>query len=274
MIYISILIANMVEEAIILPENQSVILKRVLAKMLYNINYDQLEISKILNLSQPMVSNYCRSNQKNSDEIISYAKKIVDKITKGQNINFHISVNSSDKIIKGNYFIAEKNEIINDEKTKIINNLTEAFLIIKEKNLNGLIPKVKINVAMSKDNPLDVDDIAAFQNGLIIIDEHIASNNGIRFGKSKHLSSLILNLYKKINVNSMMNIAYIDEKKLRNYNYEFLSKNYRLKNNTKQLDILLHKGDFGIEPCAYVLGNDAIEVVKKVLKLKEEIKWN
>ena len=39
----------------------------------------------------------------------------------------------------------------------------------------------------------------------------------------------------------------------------------------KQVDILLHRGDFGIEPCAYILGKNAVEVVNKFLKIREDI---
>ena len=46
----------------------------------------------------------------------------------------------------------------------------------------------------------------------------------------------------------------------------------KLKESKKNVDILMHKGDFGIEPCAYVLGKDAVDVVKKVIKIKEELK--
>ena len=45
-----------------------------------------------------------------------------------------------------------------------------------------------------------------------------------------------------------------------------------LKKIKKNVDILLHKGDFGIEPCAYVLGKDAVDVIYKVIKISEELK--
>jgi len=51
-----------------------------------------------------------------------------------------------------------------------------------------------------------------------------------------------------------------------------LTKDFKLQDNKNNVDVLLHKGDFGIEPCAYVLGRDAVDVVNKVIKIKEEIK--
>jgi predicted fused transcriptional regulator/phosphomethylpyrimidine kinase len=37
---------------------------------------------------------------------------------------------------------------------------------------------------------------------------------------------------------------------------------------------LLHDGDFGIKPCSYVVGKDAVDVAKKVIKIVEKLKWN
>ena len=51
-----------------------------------------------------------------------------------------------------------------------------------------------------------------------------------------------------------------------------LTKDFKLKNTDENFDILIHKGDFGIEPCAYILGNDAIEVADKLLKIIKEIR--
>ncbi|MHA1687202.1 MAG: thiamine-phosphate synthase family protein, partial [Candidatus Heimdallarchaeaceae archaeon] len=141
----------------------------------------------------------------------------------------------------------------------------------KGKNITSLIPEIKINIAMSKENPKGTEDVASFLNGLIIADEKVAGYNGIRFGKSKHLSSLLLDLKSKIDINAIMNIAYIKNLKNSDFKTAHLTKDYKFNNVKKQVDILLHEGDFGIEPCAYVLGKDAIDVVNKVIKIKEEI---
>ena len=33
----------------------------------------------------------------------------------------------------------------------------------------------------------------------------------------------------------------------------------------------IKKGDFGIEPCSYVIGKDAVDVAKKVISISEKI---
>ena len=115
-------------------------------------------------------------------------------------------------------------------------------------------------------------DIASFLNGLIIVDNKVTSINGIRFGTSKHLSSLLLKLRNSININAIMNIAYIEDINKTGSNYGYLAKDFKLRDTKKNLDVLLHKGDFVIEPCSYILGKNAVDVVNKVIKINEVIK--
>jgi predicted fused transcriptional regulator/phosphomethylpyrimidine kinase len=123
---------------------------------------------------------------------------------------------------------------------------------------------------MTKDNAESSEDVASFLNGLIIADEKVTGINGIQFGKSKHLSSLLLYIKDKLDVNAIMNIAYSASIKKTGFRYSSLTKDFKLKNCKNSIDILLHEGDFGIEPCAYILGNDAVDVVNKIIKIKEE----
>jgi len=262
----------MVEEAIFFTEENTVLYKKAIAKILYTKKIDQSSISKILNLSQPMVSNYISSKGQIPDYIIKNAEKISDQIIKGKKITFHTSITFSNSVLEGSYFIAAKNELISQEKSKIIDNLTEAFLNLKGKDLDKLVPKVKINIAMTKENPQSPEDIAAFQNGLVLVDDRISSNNGIAFGKSKHLSKLLIDLKGRVDASSVMNIAYIPELKSINFKLDFLTRDFKLKKSTREVDILVHEGDFGIEPCAYVLGKDAVDVTNKILKIVNGIK--
>lgn len=262
----------MVEEAILVKWEDSIILKKAIAKALYRRNIDQPRISEILKLSQPMVSNYCSSIGRIPKNILSLAEKISDKILNGNIANFHTCVSFSDRSIEGGFYVATKNEIISEENNKIVDNLTEAFLLLRGLDISGLLPEVKINIAMAKEKAENSADVAAFLNGLIIADDKITNINGIRFGTSKHLSSLLLYLRKSIDIRAIMNIAYLENYESTGFCYSFLTKDFKLKENTKTMDILLHKGDFGIEPCAYILGKNAVDVVNKVIRIKEVIK--
>ncbi len=261
----------MAEEVIFVKSDKAILLKKALAKNLYLKKVDQLQISKILGLSQPMISNYLSSNDKVPKNILNFVEKISDEIINGNSACFHTCISFQNKTIEGRFYIAQKNELISDEKSKIIDNLTDAFLLIKDKNISGLIPEVKVNIAMAKDNAKSSEDVAAFLNGLIIVDDKVTSNNGIRFGKSKHLSSLLLYLKEKLDVNAIMNLAYNKSIKETRFKIGFLTKNFKLEKNQDSFDLLIHQGDFGIEPCVYILGKNAVEIVKKFLKLKEAL---
>ncbi|UCF50721.1 MAG: hypothetical protein JSU91_04360 [Thermoplasmatales archaeon] len=252
--------------------DDTILLKKAIAINLYNKKFEQSRISKILNLTQPMVSNYCSSNEKIPKNILNLAEIISYKIHNGDSTNFFTCITFANNSFIGRYYIAEKNEIISDENNNIINNLIEAFFLLKGKDISVFIPEVKINIAMAKNKAKNSEDIAAFLNGLIIADDKVTNNNGIRFGKSKHLSSLLLYLKKHIKANAIMNIAYIKNIEKTGFSYSYLSKDFKINDNKKNVDVLLHKGDFGIEPCAYVLGKDAVDVVNKVIRIREELK--
>jgi hypothetical protein len=262
----------MVDEAVIIREENTILLKKSIAQTLYKNNFEQLTISKILGLTQPMVSNYCSSTEKIPKNIQKLSEKITKKIIDDESIKFQTCITFSNNEYEGTYYIADKNEIINKENSKIVDNLTRAFFLLKNKNISGLIPEIKINIAMSKEKPTCNEDIASFSNGLIIADNCIVGYNGIRFGSSKHLSTLLLKLRENLNVYAIMNIAYVSNLSLTDLSIGYLTKEYELKKKYTSADILLHNGDFGIEPCVYVIGEDAVDVAKKVLKIGEKIK--
>ena len=262
----------MVEEVFLINADNTSLLKKAIAKKLYAKDIDQSNISKILNLSQPMVSNYCSETNKIPKNILNIAEKISDKITNGNSSTFHTCISFENKSVEGSFYLANKNEIISDENVRIVDNLTNAFLLLKDQNLSGLLPEVKINIAMTKDIADSSEDVASFLNGLIIADDIVTGINGIRFGKSRHLSSLLLYIKSKLDVNAIMNIAYSEGIKKSGFQYSILTKDFKLKEGKKNIDILFHEGDFGIEPCAYILGKDALDVANKIIKIKGELK--
>lgn len=258
---------NMAGMALFFSWEEFITLKKSIAQILYEDDVEQSKISKILGLSQPMVSNYCGSNKTEQKDILQHAIIISKQIKNKQKVQFQNCVTFSDKPVSGTQYIADKNELIDDENRAIVDNLKKAFLMIKNKNLSGFIPKIKINIVHAKNHARSPEDIAAFVNGFIIADNSIIGNNGIRFGCSKHLTSLLLNLQKKLKINAMMNISYQDTINEELFTVEHLKKDFELRTGKKPIDILLHKGDFGIEPCTYILGNDALDVSNKLMGL-------
>lgn len=259
--------SNMVEEVFFLNEENTNMIKQRIVKILYKKNISQSKIADLLNISQPMVSNYCKSDKKTNREVVRIAKKISDKIVNENKINFQTCISFTKKPLEGHFFVVDKNEILTDENSKLMENLKNAFYNLKERNLSGFVPKIKVNIAMSKENPRNSNDVASFLDGLIIVDNKITGYNGIRFGKSKHLSSILINHGQNLDVNAIMNIAYNKKLEKTGFKIGFLNKNFNLEEQDKNFDILVHKGDFGIEPCAYILGKDALELSDKLLKI-------
>jgi len=264
---------NMVEEVFLVKSENKSILKIAIAKNLYQKNIDQTKIANVLEISQPMVSIYCKKEEKIPENILNMANKISKKILENHNkCFFQTCLLFSNNLIENKYYVAKENEILLDENKEIIDGLSNAFLELKGKNISNLIPEVKINLAIAKENAKKPEDVGSFLNGLIIADDKITGYSGIRFGKSKHLSQLLIYLKEKIHIRAIMNIAYLKNPHKTGLKYSFLTKEYKLNTHIKKVDMLLHKGDFGIEPCTYVIGVNAMDVAKKILKIKEEIK--
>ena len=114
-------------ETIILSQEEIIILKISIAKILYEKKYEQSRIADILDLSQPMVSNYIKTKRKIPKKIQDISKNAAEKIINNSKIFFQTSIIFSEKPLSGQYHIATKNEIINNEKNKIIENLSEAY---------------------------------------------------------------------------------------------------------------------------------------------------
>ena len=109
-----------------------------------------------------MVSNYCSSKEKIPKNVLDLAEQISDTVVNGSPLTFHTCVSFSDETYKGTYIIADKNELISDERTKVVDNLTEAFFLLKGQNFKNLVPEVKINIAMSKENSKSPNDVLLF----------------------------------------------------------------------------------------------------------------
>ena len=252
----------MAEGVVILSNGDGILLKKALARMLYQKGMDQSAISKTICITQPMISNYVSSDEKIPREIVLHAEKLAEKLEKNSTINFSTCVSFNE--LKGEYLVANESELINDEKIRIVEDMMDAFLLLKGKDISKIMPEVKINLAVCKKNPVDINDVACFVNGLIIMNNKVSSINSVQFGKSKHLASLVV----KLKIGAIMNIRYNESYK-KKFSYTILSKDFGL-NKHGDYDLLFHEGDFGIEPCCYVIGYSAKDIAKKVLKIMGE----
>jgi len=133
---------------------------------------------------------------------------------------------------------------------------------LKEKDFSTVLPKVKVNIAMCVAGAESKEDIAAVPSGLIFVEGFLKSYINPEFRASSHLASVLLKIRKIDNsIKSIMNVQF-------NENLKKAIKRLKvgkLNKETKECDIIIDEGGFGIEPCAYVLGKDAVDVVNKLL---------
>ncbi len=232
----------MAQKITLVDEKELIEIKKSLAYKLSKTK-SQSEIAKILNITQPMVSNYLKSRPQTITNI------------NPNYIHFYSAITNK-PITSSDCFLATEDELISDNKLELINNLTEFYTILKDKNIKSILPKIKINIAYKLNNT-----VASFSNGLLIINDRIALSSEIVFNKSRHLANLLTYIQSlSPNAKAIMNIKY------NNYNNPSkFTKNYKL--NEKPKDIILHKGDFGIEPCAYIIGITPKDIAKKLLQL-------
>lgn len=248
-------------------------IKQILAQKLYKNKIDQKTISKLLQLSQPTVSNYLKEPKTTPHHLEETIQEILEELL--QNKTIHISsLLTYETIPTGKYFLAQAHELNTPKRSTIIDHLNEAYKKLNNINISPLNPKVKINLAESLPAASNKNDIASYHSGLILANSKIINHNGITFGTSNHLSKFLLQIKEKYpHVNAIMNLAYPPQlKKLKSIKTSKLTKDYQLEKYVEQPDLLLHPGSFGIEPCAYLIGKDANEVADKLHLILEEMK--
>ncbi len=179
------------------------------------------------------------------------------------------------------------------ERLNVLDNIYEALEVIEKNSsiIGRYIPEVQSNLVMSL--PVQyvkgIDDIAGIKGRIIRYGNEARPIGPVLFGASKYMASLlrtVINMYP--NIRSAMNIRYstviIDKARELGYvvvecgirhdcrevsRVEVLnaSLNECLQNINVEPDIIFHRGYWGIEPQVIVLGRDALDVVKKTLKL-------
>ena len=260
-------------QAIHLTDQDLQILKPILAQQLYKNNIDQNKISKLLHLSQPTVSNYLKETRQIPTNLEPIVQNIIKQLLCGKTIHTS-SILTYYSVPTEEFYLAKPHELNTPKRSAIITHLNQAYALLKNLNVYPLNPAVKINLAESLPNPKDKNDVASFQSGLILTNSTIINHNGISFGSSNHLSELLIRIQKHYpQIHSIMNLANPQPlSKTKQFVIAQLANDYEVKESENPPDLLLHPGSFGIEPCAYLLGENALLVAEKLQLLLEEMK--
>jgi hydroxymethylpyrimidine kinase / phosphomethylpyrimidine kinase / thiamine-phosphate diphosphorylase len=163
------------------------------------------------------------------------------------------------------------------------------------KNFEKLIPETQSNIAYAIPYAKKIEDVAGVNGRIVKVGDRSIPTSGIKFGASRHVASSILE-YMKINqlVRSALNIKN-DKKILDKCNRFFRVTHYERKLEPKTIknkegksiswgvsqalsknpdaDIIYHTGDMGKEPMIIIFGQNPQEVVDKVKKILNNMKF-
>jgi len=181
------------------------------------------------------------------------------------------------------------------ERFRVIHDLKMALEKLKEKKIGYLIPEVHSNLGYALPFAENSNDVAAFPGRITRLNDSIAAFSGPEFGGSRHIASIILTLMKHDpNFRSVMNIRFSEEiirtskrvglqvrsfdradepiqvKKQEGSSLEWGTQ--EVLKEGKIPDIIFDRGDVGKEPMVRVIGKNPDEVVRKVLKVKREMR--
>jgi hydroxymethylpyrimidine kinase/phosphomethylpyrimidine kinase len=163
------------------------------------------------------------------------------------------------------------------------------------KNFEKLIPETQSNIAYAIPYAKKIEDVAGVNGRIVKVGDRSIPTSGIKFGASRHVASSILE-YMKINqlVRSALNIKN-DKKILDKCNRLFRVTHYERELEPKTIknkegksiswgvsralsknpdaDIIYHTGDMGKEPMIIIFGQNPQEVVDKVKKILNNMKF-
>jgi hydroxymethylpyrimidine kinase / phosphomethylpyrimidine kinase / thiamine-phosphate diphosphorylase len=179
---------------------------------------------------------------------------------------------------------------------KVIEELTNAVdQLISIKNFEKLIPETQSNIVYAIPNAKNIEDVAGVSGRIVKAGNRSIPTSGIKFGASRHVASSILE-YMNTNqlVRSALNIKN-DKKILDNCNRLFRATHYertvepsniknregrsiswgvsRALSKNPDAEIIYHRGDIGKEPMIIIFGQNPQEVVDKVKRILDNMKF-
>ncbi|MEM2214403.1 hypothetical protein DSO06_01685 [Candidatus Nezhaarchaeota archaeon WYZ-LMO8] len=202
-----------------------------------------------------------------------------------------------DYVVRGSYKLRGEVKIANPlelyykslDFVKVFEEMYEALKVIESMHgLDELTPEVGVNIVMCLRNPTSPDEVCGVEGRLRPIRGFLRTQGTIRFGVSKHLGAMLLEVNKKWpSIRACMNIKYSEAilKAIRELNFKVASfdrskeplevkmkegssmrwgAREAIKELTEEPDVIYDLGDVGKEPMIRVFGRDALDVVKKI----------
>jgi predicted fused transcriptional regulator/phosphomethylpyrimidine kinase/predicted transcriptional regulator len=276
--------------------------KRV-AQELYQNSMSQDEIASVMGTSQAMISKYLRDH-KSPVETLEHVIEDVSReltvaalsgedstllTTRFNSLLFHalaegrICARHNDKYsLPGCKACFEL--IGPSDRGLVLRDLGTAASYFDVKPIPDLIPAVKINIAQIVNSSGKVDDIASFP-GRISFHEGKVNFMAPEFGASGHLAGILSAACQgSEEVRAVINLRYdpdigiaLEAAGMSWYDVDRSGKSPEDQIRSMDLErttAVVDPGDFGIEPCLYVFGGSALEVVSTAYEIQESLMSN
>jgi len=274
-----------------------VIRQRVAKIMVNERGYSQSRTAELLGVTQAMVSKYVSKPQKSAgmgleNDIERVSMRLVDVLeTPGEATgilcSFCLSLRESERLCPYHREMTGDKDCHaclnlradDNPRNSLLHTMEQAIRLVVKENIKALIPEVRTNIAMCTKDPKGPYDVASIPGRLIIVRGKVMSPTTPEFNASRHTTNLLLEINGLQNsIRALMNISY-GERILGVCRDMGLKEKLLLRENGSlvigaldpDVDLLIDEGAFGIEPCIYLVGRDALDVSRKAVAVSRSL---
>jgi hypothetical protein len=260
--------------------------------------YSQSRAAELLGITQAMVSKYAsgaikRLDDPIQDDIDALAREIAEVLEQpGEGTRLLcsrcLSWRESLKLCglhKSESDIEECRACLNlgrqsNPRNMVLHTISRAVEMLIDENIVELIPQVRSNIAMCIPDPAGPQDVASVPGRLIVVRGRLVSPTDPEFNASRHTTDFLLRIHEFVPaIRSLLNIRHSPEivavcRGLGMSVYLAVRRGERLDIGgiDEHTDCIVDEGDFGIEPCIYLLGADALDVARKAAAIHSALK--
>jgi XRE family transcriptional regulator, thiamine biosynthesis regulator len=279
----------------VLPE-----VRRSLAKDLYSQGMSQETISSILGVSQAMVSKYLKEDPNRPGSL----HLAVESLSRSLSV-YAMQGASPDEMTEmfcrgcsdllcsdalarryaerfpGSRFTRCDRSSGHDDRSMVLVELEASIKYLSKYPIGQLIPAVKMNIAQCVRDAGDRGDVASFPGRIQDVDGTINQILPPRFGASKHLADFLLEAHSydpsilavaNTRLSNEVRMAFfklgIELSYLERGPVGIMPFGDQVKEGSR---VLADPGDFGIEPCLYVLGRSSLELTRTLVDVHKII---
>ncbi len=173
----------------------------------------------------------------------------------------------------------------------VLERLEEAVMYFCQHPVRPLVPEVQINLAYALPYAQDYSEVAAFPGRIVAIGERAQPVGCPKFGASRHVTNVVLTAMRHDpRIRAAMNIKFEEKFLVKAASLGFKIGEFSREEEPPEIkaregatipwgvdlvcrrlgyvpDIIADRGEIGKEPMIRVLGMDAMEVVKKAIRL-------